>query len=170
MTHYKQEVRLIKDLIPYVNNSRTHSDDQVNQIASSIKKFGFTSPILIDEQGGVTPVAPLTPELTASISPSYEFTLGNGANITTRLDYSYRGEMYGEPSSDPGRLTQIDSRELVNVDISYAPADADWSVALYGHNVFDKRYDNARINTGDYILRIMSNDASEFGLRYSVKF
>ena len=124
----------------------------------------------VDEQGGVKPVAPLTPELTASISPSYEYVLENGDSVTTRLDYSYRGEMYGEPSSDPGRLTLIDNRELVNVDIRYAPADANWTVALYGHNIFDKRYDNARLNTGDYILRIMSNDASEFGLRYSIQF
>ena len=45
--------RNINDLIPYVNNSRTHSDEQVTQIASSIKEFGFTNPILIDEKGGV---------------------------------------------------------------------------------------------------------------------
>jgi len=45
--------RNIKDLIPYINNSRTHSEEQINQVASSIKEFGFTSPILIDEQGGV---------------------------------------------------------------------------------------------------------------------
>ncbi len=37
------------DLIPYVNNSRTHSDDQVTQIAASIKEFGFTNPLLLDE-------------------------------------------------------------------------------------------------------------------------
>lgn len=43
----------IQDLIPYINNSRTHSDDQVNQVAASIKEFGFTNPILIDEDGGV---------------------------------------------------------------------------------------------------------------------
>jgi DNA modification methylase len=36
-------------LIPYARNSRTHSDDQVQQIASSIKEFGFTNPILISE-------------------------------------------------------------------------------------------------------------------------
>lgn len=41
------------DLIPYVNNTRTHSDKQVNQIASSIKEFGFTNPILIDAQEGI---------------------------------------------------------------------------------------------------------------------
>lgn len=42
-----------KDLIPYVNNSRTHSDKQVKQIASSIKEFGFTNPILVDEENGI---------------------------------------------------------------------------------------------------------------------
>lgn len=43
----------IDDLIPYVNNTRTHSEEQVNQIASSIKEFSFTNPVLIDEQGGL---------------------------------------------------------------------------------------------------------------------
>jgi ParB-like chromosome segregation protein Spo0J len=41
------------DLIPYVNNSRTHSEQQVQQVASSIKEFGFTNPILIDENSGI---------------------------------------------------------------------------------------------------------------------
>ena len=41
------------DLIPYINNSRTHSESQVKQIAASIREFGFTNPILIDEGGSV---------------------------------------------------------------------------------------------------------------------
>lgn len=40
-------------LIPYVNNSRTHDNNQVKQIASSIKEFGFTNPVLIDENNGI---------------------------------------------------------------------------------------------------------------------
>ena len=43
----------VGDLIPYINNSRTHSDEQVMQVASSIKEFGFTNPILIDGEGGI---------------------------------------------------------------------------------------------------------------------
>lgn len=43
----------VEDLIPYVNNARTHSDDQVTQIASSIKEFGFNNPILTDGENGV---------------------------------------------------------------------------------------------------------------------
>jgi len=40
--------RKVDDLIPYVNNSRKHSDEQVAQISASIKEFGWTNPILID--------------------------------------------------------------------------------------------------------------------------
>lgn len=41
------------ELIPFAKNSRTHDDAQVAQIAASIKEFGFTNPILIDEQNGI---------------------------------------------------------------------------------------------------------------------
>jgi len=41
------------ELIPYVNNTRTHSDTQISQIASSIKEFGFTNPCLIDVDSGL---------------------------------------------------------------------------------------------------------------------
>lgn len=37
------------DLIPYINNSRTHSESQIKQVAASINEFGFTNPIIIDE-------------------------------------------------------------------------------------------------------------------------
>ncbi len=47
------EYKKTSDLIPYVNNSRTHSGEQVIQIASSIKEFGFTNPVLIDDGGGI---------------------------------------------------------------------------------------------------------------------
>lgn len=45
--------RKIEDLIPYARNSRTHSDAQVAQIASSIKEFGWTNPILVDGENGL---------------------------------------------------------------------------------------------------------------------
>jgi DNA modification methylase len=41
----------VDKLIPYAKNSRTHSDQQVAQIASSIKEFGFRNPILVDGVG-----------------------------------------------------------------------------------------------------------------------
>lgn len=38
-----------KAITPYARNSRTHSDEQIAQVAASIKEFGWTNPILIDE-------------------------------------------------------------------------------------------------------------------------
>jgi iron complex outermembrane receptor protein len=115
-------------------------------------------------------VAPLTPKWTASISPEYTMVMGNGAELVFRGDWSYRDKMWGEPSNDPGRLTQIDSRTLINVDVAYHSASGRWTLAAYGRNVTDERYDNARLNLGDYILAILSNDASEFGLRFVTTF
>ncbi len=40
-------------LIPYARNSRTHSENQIAQIAASIKEFGFTNPVLIDSDDGI---------------------------------------------------------------------------------------------------------------------
>jgi len=47
------DYRKTGELIPYINNSRTHSEQQVQQVAASIKEFGFTNPILIDEDSGI---------------------------------------------------------------------------------------------------------------------
>ncbi len=43
----------VDSLIPYAKNARTHSDEQVTQIASSIREFGFNNPILVDGHRGV---------------------------------------------------------------------------------------------------------------------
>jgi DNA modification methylase len=40
-------------LVPYARNSRTHSKEQIAQIAASIREFGFTNPVLIDAEGGI---------------------------------------------------------------------------------------------------------------------
>lgn len=49
----KVERRKIGDLTPYARNSRTHTPEQVEQIAASIKEWGWTMPVLIDETGSI---------------------------------------------------------------------------------------------------------------------
>jgi len=41
------------DLVPYANNSRTHTREQIEQVAASIREFGFTNPVLIDKDNGI---------------------------------------------------------------------------------------------------------------------
>jgi site-specific DNA-methyltransferase (adenine-specific) len=43
----------VDTLIPFAKNSRTHDDAQVAQIAASIREFGFTNPVLVDETNGI---------------------------------------------------------------------------------------------------------------------
>ena len=45
--------RATSSLTPYARNARTHSAEQVAQIARSIQEFGWTNPILVDEAGGI---------------------------------------------------------------------------------------------------------------------
>jgi DNA modification methylase len=47
------ERRSVASLIPYARNARTHSDTQVAQIAASIREWGWTNPVLIDENDGI---------------------------------------------------------------------------------------------------------------------
>lgn len=47
----KIEYRKLDELLPYVNNARTHSDEQIRQLAASIKEFGFNAPVAVDGEG-----------------------------------------------------------------------------------------------------------------------
>jgi hypothetical protein len=49
----KIERKKVDDLIPYARNARTHSDEQVAQLAASIKEWGWTTPVLVDEDGEI---------------------------------------------------------------------------------------------------------------------
>lgn len=53
MEYPEYKIEKVANLVPYARNSRTHSAEQVAQIAASIREFGFTNPVLIDEQGGI---------------------------------------------------------------------------------------------------------------------
>ena len=53
MQKLKIEYKPTADLIPYARNSRTHSDAQINQIASSIREFGFRVPVLVTKDNTI---------------------------------------------------------------------------------------------------------------------
>ena len=53
MEHFAHRLIELDALIPYALNSRTHSDEQVSQIAASIREFGFTNPVLVDEKNNL---------------------------------------------------------------------------------------------------------------------
>lgn len=47
------QYRKLDELLPWARNARTHSDAQIAQIAASVREWGFTNPVLVDEHGGI---------------------------------------------------------------------------------------------------------------------
>ena len=43
----------IEKLVPYVNNARTHSPEQITKLRSSLREFGFINPVIVDRDYGV---------------------------------------------------------------------------------------------------------------------
>lgn len=110
----------------------------------------------------------LTPEWTLMIAPTYFVELDNGGLVTLSADYSFRDEMQGQSSYNEYEM--IDSREMLGFNVSYEPAAGDWSVSLYGKNVFNEIYDQGRLAQNGYVGIVRSNDRSEFGVRFTKTF
>lgn len=53
MAERKLEQIALEALIPYARNARKHSDEQVAQLAASIREFGFNAPVLVDAENGI---------------------------------------------------------------------------------------------------------------------
>ena len=103
-TNYDYKLSETAHLIPYANNSRTHSEEQVKQIASSMKEFGFTSPVLIDEDGGII--------------------AGHGRVMAAELL-----ELKEVPSIVLAGLTEAQKKAYIIAD-NQLPLNADWNLDL----------------------------------------
>lgn len=100
-------------LIPYARNSRTHSDAQVAQIAASIREFGFTSPVLVDEANGII--------------------AGHGRVLAAR-----KLKMADVPAIRLAHLTEAQKRAYVIADNKLA-LNAGWDVELLRLEINDLR-------------------------------
>jgi len=94
----------VESLIPYVMNSRTHSDAQVTQIAASIKEFGFLNPIIVDGSNGII--------------------AGHG-----RLLAAKKLGMEKVPTVEASHLTESQRKDYVIADNKLA-LNADWDIQI----------------------------------------
>ena len=71
----------LERLVPYSRNARTHSDEQVAQVAASIAEFGFNNPILVDTNAGISSIdAPVL-----SVCASVMLAIGAAAVIVPAM-------------------------------------------------------------------------------------
>jgi len=83
MPKHAVEDRAINSLRPYSGNARTHSKKQVRQIANSIRRFGFTNPVLISDGKGMLPPydAPALPPANPPSNVVTPTQIADGCNI-----------------------------------------------------------------------------------------
>ncbi len=135
--------------------------------------IGYLNAEITEVEDGVLGIAEgdspaLTPKWTFMFAPSYYVDLDDGEVISISADYSFRDEMQGQSKFNANE--QIDSRELVGFNVKYQSAKGDWSLSLYGQNVFNEVYDQGRLQQPGYVGIVRSNDRSEFGLKYNKIF
>lgn len=120
---------------------------------------------------GGTPVAgaptALSPDFTGAVTAAYTFDLPSGS-ITAQADYSYRGQQFGQPVARASEI--INPRSLVGFNIKYENEARDLAFSVYGSNIFNKVYDQGRLDQGGFVGVVVSNDRSEFGVRLTKKF
>jgi len=88
----------------------------------------------VDYSGRPTPYAP---KWTGSLTASYDMHIGAGT-VTPSVQYSYNGERWAAFTQFPAE--HLDSYNLVNANVTFAPAGKSWKVALWATNLFDEEY------------------------------
>jgi DNA modification methylase len=124
---HKLDIRVltIGSLKPYARNPRTHSDKQINQIANSIRRFGFTNPVLIDSDLGV---------IAGHGRLEAAKLLGIGEVPTIRLDHMTEAQKRAYVIAD-NRLAENAGwdRELLALELQYLSAlDLDFDATITG--------------------------------------
>lgn len=112
----------------------------------------------------------LSPEITAGANASYRWSLAGNTAVAAQVNYSYRGSSYGQSINTPSE--RLASRDLTGFTLTYENLASDWSLGLYGSNIFNEVYDVGRLNDAfhGFVGVVLSNDRSEFGLRFTKKF
>lgn len=122
MPPMKIENLALAKLQPYANNSRTHSPAQIEQIAASIREYGFTNPVLIDGAGGII--------------------AGHGRVLAAGLL-----KLAKVPCIRLAHLTEVQRRAYVIADNKIAEGSG-WDQAMLSHEIqalVDAGYDTATL-------------------------
>lgn len=105
------ELRPVTGLVPYKRNARVHGEAQVDQIAASIREFGWTNPLLIDGDGGII--------------------AGHG-----RLLAAHKLGLTEVPCIVLDHLSEVQKRALIVAD-NQIPLNATWDNALFSMELAD---------------------------------
>lgn len=146
----------------FFNGSLGYLDSEITQV--NLPEPGSTSAIVEGDEPN------LTPTVTATATIGYRHELADGDALSFQADYSFRGDMFGQPVNLDVEV--LEDRSLVGFSAQYESQDGSWTFGIYGENIFNEVYDQGRlINTfHGFVGIVLSNDRSEFGARFTKRF
>jgi ParB-like chromosome segregation protein Spo0J len=109
-------LRKVEQLTPYERNARKHSDTQVDQLVEAIKRWGFTVPLLIDEDNGVLAGHG---RLLAAIKlglPDVPCVIARGWDETKKRAYAIADNKLGLNSQWDDELLKLELHDLQSID------------------------------------------------------
>jgi iron complex outermembrane receptor protein len=126
---------------------RWQFDVALGIIDTAYRASGFFDPV---SGSGTSPEGPFAyaPENSAAFTIQYVQPFANGANLTVTGNYGWRDEYVRDAAhqriliDENGNYIMEPSYGILNSRVTYAPADANWSLALWGTNLTDEQYVN----------------------------
>lgn len=142
-------------MIPYAKNARTHSEAQIAQIAASIREFGFTNPILIDDKNGV---------IAGHGRLSGARKLGMTEVPTIKLSQLSEAQRKAYIIAD-NRLAELSTwdKELLSVDLQeLRELDFDFNSIGFDISELDNMYQETETKIANSNKELSEDDFSEF--------
>jgi len=141
----------------FLNSSIGYNDTEITDLLPGTQGL---------EEGAPLPNAP---EWTVGLNGGFEVPLQSGS-LRGQINYSFRDALQSQPTLNA--VERIDDRSLVGFNLTYTNADGDWDVQVYGENIFNEVYDQGRLLNSfhGFVGIVLSNDRSEFGLRFTKRF
>lgn len=154
MTDFAIELRAIDALKPYERNARMHPRSQLDQIKASIRRFGFTNPLLIDGEGVIAGHGRMM--AAGELWDAGEVIHGPGKRFELP-----KGQL---PTIDASGMDEVERRAYILADNQIA-ANADWDISLIDleiQTLQDSGFDIGLIGFSDAELNAFALDR-EYG-------
>ena len=134
----------------------------------------YRSGILPDLRGGNTPIdltqfdVPFSPKWKGSVAVGYDFPLADGRRISVDADANYQAK--AETDVFNGVKTEMESRTLFDLGLTYHDRDDRWSVTAYGANLTDETYRVAALPVAGLWNFTNYGPPRSYGLKLNVHF
>jgi len=108
-----------------------------------------------------------SPKWNASVGADYAFQAFNG-NMDAAVQYVYNGKRWGNYTQAPSE--RLGAYDIVNANLSWSPPSGKWTIALWGRNLFDKKYLSLALDAPPLFTEGLLGAPRQVGVDFSFNF